>query len=108
MNGRRRGARSVVPALLAAAVLGVPTPAVAQGFSLPTFSFGSGPGDEVLQKVVVVSRHGVRTPTAPAAELANWAGQPWPERSQPLAALTPRGAVLAKIMGRWYREYAGT
>lgn len=108
MNRRRRGARSVVPALLAAAVLGVPTPAVAQGFSLPTFSFGSGPGDEVLQKVVVVSRHGVRTPTAPAAELANWAGQPWPERSQPLAALTPRGAVLAKIMGRWYREYAGT
>ncbi|MFO1315808.1 MAG: hypothetical protein U1F58_09395 [Burkholderiales bacterium] len=97
----------VLAAALVAAALGAPMPAAAQGFSLPTFSFGSGPGDELLQKVVIVSRHGVRTPTAPAGELANWAAQPWPARDQPLAALTPRGGALAKIMGRWYREYAG-
>jgi hypothetical protein len=28
-------------------------------------------GDEVLQKVVIVSRHGVRTPIPGASELAN-------------------------------------
>ena len=108
MTGRRRYAARALAATVAAAALCAPAFAAAQGFSLPTFSFSSGPGDEPLQKVVIVSRHGVRTPTAPAAELANWAGQPWPARNLPLAALTPRGAELAKLMGRWYREYAGT
>ena len=36
-------------------------------------------GDELLQKVVIVSRHGVRAPIPGAAELANWAAQPWPK-----------------------------
>ncbi|MCC7327091.1 MAG: histidine-type phosphatase [Burkholderiales bacterium] len=101
---RLRAPRALSVWLLA---LCAPALAVAQGFTLPTFSFGSGPEDEALQKVVVVSRHGVRTPTASAAELADWAAQPWPVWNPPRAALTPRGAVLAKVMGRWYREYAG-
>lgn len=103
-----RAARGVPARALLFALACVPALAAAQSFSLPTFSFSSGPGDEALHKVVVVSRHGVRTPTAPAAELANWAAQPWPARDQPLAALTPRGAALARVMGRWYREYAAT
>jgi len=103
-----RAARGVPARALLFALACVPALAAAQSFSLPTFSFSSGPGDEALHKVVVVSRHGVRAPTAPAAELANWAAQPWPARDQPLAALTPRGAALARVMGRWYREYAAT
>jgi 4-phytase/acid phosphatase len=61
--------------------------------------------DEVLQKVVIVSRHGVRTPTAAAGELANWAAQSWPAWGQPVASLTPRGAQLVTLMGRYYRQY---
>ncbi len=63
--------------------------------------------EDVLVKLVVVSRHGVRTPLTPAAELALWAAQPWPPGSDPPGALTPRGAQLAALMGRWYRDYAG-
>ena len=70
----------------------VPLPAAAQS-------------DELLQKVVIVSRHGVRTPTVEPEILATWASQPWPSWNQPPAALTPRGAQLATLMGRYYREY---
>ncbi len=62
--------------------------------------------EEVLTKLVVVSRHGVRTPVAPHVELANWAAQPWPAWTQPPGSLTPRGAELATIMGRYYRQFA--
>jgi 4-phytase/acid phosphatase len=56
---------------------------------------------------VIVSRHGVRTPLTGPAQLADWAAQPWPQWNQPAGALTPRGAQLASLMGRWYRDYAG-
>ncbi|MFO1322472.1 MAG: histidine-type phosphatase [Burkholderiales bacterium] len=84
--------RPILAALCALAL--APTPAAAQA-------------DELLQKLVIVSRHGVRTPTASPVQLANWAAEPWPEWGQPPAALTPRGAQLAALMGRYYREYAG-
>jgi 4-phytase/acid phosphatase len=61
--------------------------------------------DEILHKVVIVSRHGVRTPTVAPEILATWASQPWPDWNQPAAALTPRGAQLATLMGRYFREY---
>lgn len=63
-------------------------------------------GDEILTKLVVVSRHGVRTPLPPHVELSNWAAQPWPAWSQPAGSLTPRGAELATQMGRYYRLFA--
>ncbi|MFO1413606.1 MAG: hypothetical protein U1F10_06780 [Burkholderiales bacterium] len=64
-------------------------------------------GEDVLVKMVVVSRHGVRTPLTAPGELAEWAREPWPPGSDPPGALTPRGAQLAALMGRWYRDYAG-
>ena len=64
-------------------------------------------GDEVLQKVVIVSRHGVRAPIPGTLELANWAAQPWPTWNEAPAELTPRGAQLATLMGRYYRQYLG-
>jgi len=80
---------------LALSLCATPGPALAQA-------------EGALQKVVVVSRHGVRTPTASADQLALWASSPWPAWNQPAAALTPRGAQLAALMGRWYRDYLGT
>lgn len=86
-------------------VSGIAADAHAQGFSLPSFGFSQG--EEVLQKLVIVSRHGVRTPTASPVQLANWASDPWPAWGQPPASLTPRGAQLATLMGRYYRDYLG-
>ncbi|MFO1311229.1 MAG: histidine-type phosphatase [Burkholderiales bacterium] len=82
--------------------------AAAQLSTWPTFTFGpsSTQADEVLQKLVIVSRHGVRTPIPPASQLAHWSPSPWPDWKQPPGALTPRGAELAKIMGAYYRRYA--
>ena len=54
-----------------------------------------------------MSRHGVRAPIPGAAELANWAAQPWPTWNEPPAELTPRGAQLATLLGRYYRQYLG-
>ena len=71
--------------------------------SAPVFAQVEG----TLRKVVIVSRHGVRTPLGTTDELANWAAQPWPVWQQAAGALTPRGAQLATIMGRWYRDYLG-
>jgi 4-phytase/acid phosphatase len=70
----------------------------------PTLAWGAG--DEVLQKVVIVSRHGVRTPEVSAAELDGWSTGPWPAWNEPAGDLTARGAQLAKLLGQYYRSYA--
>jgi 4-phytase/acid phosphatase len=62
--------------------------------------------DEVLQKVVIVSRHGVRTPEVSAGELDGWSTKPWPAWNEPAGDLTARGAQLAKLLGQYYRAYA--
>jgi 4-phytase/acid phosphatase len=67
-----------------------------------------GAGDEILQKVVIVSRHGVRTPEISAAEQNLWSSRPWPVWTEPPGALTTRGAQLAKLLGQYYRAYAAS
>ena len=62
-------------------------------------------GDEVLQKVVIVSRHGVRTPLVSSAELDSWSSQPWPAWNEPLGNLTTRGAQLVKLLGQYHRGF---
>jgi 4-phytase/acid phosphatase len=63
-------------------------------------------GDEVLQKIVIVARHGVRTPLTSAAELDGWSSRAWPAWNEPAGNLTARGAQLAKVLGQYYRAYA--
>jgi 4-phytase/acid phosphatase len=60
--------------------------------------------DDILQKVVIVSRHGVRTPDVPGPELALWSAQPWPVWAQPPGDLTARGAQLVTLVGRYHRD----
>ena len=66
--------------------------------------------DGTLVKVVVLSRHGVRSPIPSQSELDAWTASPWPiwdcdgkvcDRGQ----LTPRGRMLAEQMGTYYRGY---
>jgi 4-phytase/acid phosphatase len=67
-----------------------------------------------LVKVVILSRHGVRSPIPSRAELETWTASPWPVWNCAVAPsmkvcasgeLTPRGAALAQQMGTYYRTY---
>jgi 4-phytase/acid phosphatase len=55
-----------------------------------------------LRMVVVVMRHGVRSPTHPA-ELNEYSAQPWPKWNVPGGYLTAHGALLMRQFGHHYR-----
>jgi 4-phytase/acid phosphatase len=59
-----------------------------------------------LRMVIVVSRHGVRSPTHPD-ELHAYARQPWPSWSVRPGELTQRGATLMEQFGAAYRRWYG-
>lgn len=63
----------------------------------------SATDDLQLQQVVLVSRHGVRSPTDTRPPLAQVAADPWPSWPVGPGDLTPRGQQLATIMGGYYR-----
>jgi 4-phytase / acid phosphatase len=58
-----------------------------------------------LKFVIIVSRHGVRSPTASAEQLNPYSTQPWPTWDVPPGYLTPQGARLMTIFGAYYRSY---
>ena len=53
-----------------------------------------GGGDAKLLKMVVLSRHGVRSPTQSSETLESWSRKDWPEWPVKRGELTPRGAKL--------------
>lgn len=59
---------------------------------------------DVLEQVVIVTRHGVRAPTWTPEQLNQYSTAPWPDFGAPPGYLTPRGRALMKIMGGFYRE----
>lgn len=80
--------------------------------ALATQAATQAPG--TLVKLVILSRHGVRSPIPSQAELETWTASPWPvwncggATDMKVCApgeLTPRGAVLAQQMGTYYRTY---
>src|SRR5271165_7113429 len=58
-----------------------------------------------LKYVVIVNRHGVRSPTWDAARLNQYSAQPWPDWGVPPGDLTPHGRKLVGILGSYYREW---
>jgi len=58
-----------------------------------------------LRYVVIVSRHGVRSPTWNAARLNQYSAQPWPDWGVAPGELTPRGRANVKLMGSYYRGW---
>ncbi|MGL4458875.1 MAG: histidine-type phosphatase, partial [Plesiomonas shigelloides] len=58
-----------------------------------------------LEKVVILSRHGVRAPTKMLPLLYQVTPEQWPAWPVPLGDITPRGEHLISLMGRYYREY---
>lgn len=61
--------------------------------------------DDAPDLVIVLSRHGVRSPTAAPGSLDVFSDQPWPHWSVPPGYLTAHGKQLMALMGGWYRAY---
>jgi 4-phytase / acid phosphatase len=59
---------------------------------------------EDLKFVVIVSRHGVRSPTGKIDQLNQFSTQPWPVWSVPPGYLTEHGAKLMTLFGAFDRE----
>ena len=57
-----------------------------------------------LRYVVVVSRHGVRSPTGKSSQLNQYSSSPWPQWSVPPGNLTAHGYSLMKLFGAYDRS----
>jgi 4-phytase/acid phosphatase len=63
----------------------------------------AGEKDE-LKFVVIISRHGVRSPTGKLDQLNQYSRQPWPVWSVPAGYLTEHGARLMTLFGAYDRQ----
>ena len=59
---------------------------------------------ERLKFVVIMTRHGVRSPTAKTDQLNQYSSQPWPVWSVPPGYLTEHGAKLMTLFGAYDRD----
>jgi 4-phytase/acid phosphatase len=83
--------RSLLPALFIAAAF---TSAVSGQTAGPKLAY-----------VVILSRHGVRSPLATPEALSQYAAESWPKWGVAPGELTEHGGNLMEILGRWYREW---
>ena len=58
-----------------------------------------------LKFALVLTRHGVRSPTGSVDKLKPYSANAWPQWEVPPGYLTPRGGQLMTLFGRYYREY---
>jgi len=63
---------------------------------------------DTLERVVLVSRHGVRPPTRGNEELNKYSEQAWPEWPVAPGELTPHGATALERMGDGLKQRYGT
>ena len=63
----------------------------------------AGEPDSDLRLVIMVTRHGVRSPLYTNEALGKYAAQPWPQWSVPPGILTPHGRQQMALMGAYYR-----
>jgi len=60
-------------------------------------------GDE-LRLVIILTRHGVRSPLLTGDAMARFAAQPWPKWETAPGIQTPHGNQLISLMGDYYRQ----
>ncbi|QNI37032.1 histidine-type phosphatase [Edaphobacter albus] len=68
------------------------------------YSFGQGSNEEELRAVVIVARHGVRTPIENETRSGVFNAQPWPKWPTQPGMLTPHGVDALKRMGEFYQQ----
>jgi len=59
---------------------------------------------DTLEKVVILSRHGVRAAMSSPERLEEASARPWPRFEVPAGHLTARGGTLVAVMGDYYRQ----
>ncbi|GGA16831.1 histidine-type phosphatase [Dyella nitratireducens] len=57
-----------------------------------------------LERVILLYRHGVRTPLPGEIQLDDVTDKPWPSWAQPPSELTPHGAAGVRLMGQYDRH----
>ncbi len=62
-------------------------------------------GQRELKYVVILTRHGVRSPIWEKDRLSQYAAEPWPDWQVPPGYLTPHGRALVKLMGAYYHGW---
>jgi 4-phytase / acid phosphatase len=82
------------------AILAVISPALLRAQSKESKSPG-----ERLKFVLVLTRHGVRSPTWTNTRLDEYAKDPWPKWNVAPGMLTPHGKLLMSQFGAYYRAY---
>jgi 4-phytase/acid phosphatase len=65
---------------------------------------GGAVAKDELKFVVIISRHGVRSPTGKLDQLNQYSRQPWPVWTVPPGYLTEHGARLMTLFGAYDRE----
>ncbi|EOC0058060.1 AppA family phytase/histidine-type acid phosphatase [Cronobacter turicensis] len=74
-------------------------------FMLGSFPLHAEVSDEMkLERVVIVSRHGVRAPTKFTPLMQEVTPYPWPQWDVPLGWLTTRGGELVTELGRYQKS----
>jgi 4-phytase / acid phosphatase len=58
-----------------------------------------------LMFIVILTRHGVRSPTWTPPALNEYSAEPWPDWGVAPGKLTPRGRELMTLFGSYYRLY---
>jgi 4-phytase / acid phosphatase len=71
---------------------------------LPAVRLRAAAPPEQVRLVVIVTRHGVRSPLPLAGGIGQYAAQGWPRWEVPPGILTPHGAQEMADMGYYYRE----
>ena len=61
--------------------------------------------DDELRAVIVLTRHGVRTPIESETRGGAYNAQPWPSWPAPPGVLTPHGTDALRLMGEYYRSW---
>jgi 4-phytase / acid phosphatase len=61
-------------------------------------------GDDQIQAVIVLARHGVRAPIESETRSSAYNAQPWPTWPAAPGVLTPHGAEALKLLGAYYRS----
>lgn len=67
-------------------------------------TMASAPPDADLQLVVMLSRHGVRSPLGLVDQINKFSAAPWPRWDVPPGILTAHGYQLMKLFGAWDRK----
>jgi 4-phytase/acid phosphatase len=62
-------------------------------------------GAPKLKFAVILTRHGVRSPTWTTSDLNEYSAEPWPDWGVAPGNLTPRGSKLMTLFGSYYRLY---